>query len=201
MVSLLRGHRATSTRAVDPLSQDDLALVIRARQDRQAFAALYDTYVDPVYRYCFRRLGSREAAEDATSLVFAKALAALPAYRDDNPSFRSWLFAIAHNVIVTTRMAKRPAVTLNLAELVHDAGISPEDQAIAAIERRDITRLLAQLPQEQRELVELRLQGLSDKEIARVLGRTPGAVRTAQYRAVLRLRQLATERTAKRGAS
>ena len=59
----------------------------RALHDRQAFGLLYDRYVDPVYRYCYGRLGSREEAEDATSLIFARALAALPTHRGG--SFRS----------------------------------------------------------------------------------------------------------------
>src|SRR4030095_9666564 len=79
--------------------EDDAALVRRARVDRSAFGFLYDRYVDPVYPYSHRRLGTKEAAEHSTALVFTKALAALPAYRADGPSFRSWLFAIAHNVL------------------------------------------------------------------------------------------------------
>ena len=69
-----------------------------AQRDPYAFALLYTRYLDPIHRYCYRRLGSREAAEDATSLVFAKALSALPRYHDT--SFRSWLFTIAHHVVI-----------------------------------------------------------------------------------------------------
>ena len=86
---------------------DDGALVALARQDRRAFAPLYARYADQVHRYCYRRLGTREAAEDATSLVFARALAALPKCRDE--TFRSWLFAIAHNVIANDLRDQRPS--------------------------------------------------------------------------------------------
>lgn len=192
--------RSAETQAAAGDERSDAELVLLSLRDPANFALLYRRYAAGTYRYCDRCLGNREDAEEATQTVFLRALASLGTCRHPE-AFRSWLFAIAHNVIITTRMAKRPAVALDSAELVHDAGISPEDHAIAAIEHRDITRLLAQLPQEQRELVELRLQGLSDKEIANVLGRTPGAVRTAQYRAVLRLRELAFEQTGKRGAS
>ncbi|MFT4041415.1 MAG: sigma factor, partial [Thermomicrobiales bacterium] len=68
----------------------DHDLVARAqRGDRAAFAALYDRYLNGVYRYCYRLLGSREAAEDANTEVFLRALAALPGYRAG--SYRSWL--------------------------------------------------------------------------------------------------------------
>lgn len=96
--SRARPGDASATRAAGgPTGPSDSVLVAAAQADRQAFAPLYDRYLDPVYRYCLRRLGSREAAEDATGQVFAKALAALPGYRDR--SFRGWLFTIAHNVV------------------------------------------------------------------------------------------------------
>ena len=59
----------------------DALLVARAQRDPAAFSPLYEAYFDPVYRYCYHRLGSWEAAEDATSVIFTNALAALPRYR------------------------------------------------------------------------------------------------------------------------
>ena len=171
-----------------PPAGDEAAIVDRARSDPDAFALLYDRYVDPIYRFCYRRLESREAAEDATSLVFAKALAALPRYRDR--SFRSWLFAIAHNVVADTFRAAHHDGPLALVAELADAGPSPEAMAIAVEERESVRALLAQLPPDQRHLLELRLAGLTDAEIARALGRSHGSVRVAQYRAIARLRSL-----------
>jgi hypothetical protein len=85
--------RATITQEVcapPATAPDDAALVAAARVDPTAFAPLYARYLPPVYRYCYRRLGTSAAAEDATSEVFVKALAALPRFRAG--SFRSWLF-------------------------------------------------------------------------------------------------------------
>ena len=84
----------------DPTSaerEDEPTLVAAAKRDRRAFEPLYQGYADPVYRYCRRRLDDPDLAADATALVFAKALAALPGCRDD--AFRPWLFAIARNVL------------------------------------------------------------------------------------------------------
>jgi len=78
---------------------DDAVLVARAQQDREAFAIFYDHYLDRIYRYCYRRLGSRETAEDATSAVFTKALTALGTYQARPGGFRAWIFTIAHNVV------------------------------------------------------------------------------------------------------
>lgn len=89
-------------------------LIVRACADRQAFAPLYHRYLGPIYRYCYRRLGSREAAEDTTSQVFCKALAALPSYRGG--SFKGWLFAIARNAVSDALCQRRPEAPLQAAE-------------------------------------------------------------------------------------
>jgi RNA polymerase sigma-70 factor, ECF subfamily len=169
---------------------DDATLVAAAQLDRRAFAPLYLRYVDPVYRYCLRWLGAKEVAEDVTAQVFARAMDALPRYRTDSSSFRSWLFAIAHNALVDTQRARRPTGSLMLAALVPDGRPGPEDQALAAEEQRTVRDLLAGLAPEQRRVLELRLAGLTTNEIASALGRSPEAVRMTQSRAAARLRDL-----------
>lgn len=164
------------------------AQVERAKLDPVAFAPLYRRYLDPVYRYCYRRLGSREAAEDATSLVFERVLKALPTFRGG--SFRAWLFTIAHNVVANAYRARHVDRTLAEAAEVVDATPTPEDLALAGEAHRTVHALLRQLPDDQRRLLELRLAGLTDAEIAPVVGRSHGAVRVAQHRAVTRLRTL-----------
>ncbi|HEU5433032.1 MAG TPA: sigma-70 family RNA polymerase sigma factor [Thermomicrobiales bacterium] len=173
----------------DPQPSDE-ALVALTRIDPTAFALLYRRYASAVFQYCDRCLGDRTAAEDVASAVFMRALAAFPRYRETGSSFRSWLFAIAHNAIIDARRARRPIESLERVGDLADRAASPEELALAALERRDITLLLARLSPDQRAVVELRLQGLNDKEIAAALGRSPGAVRTIQYRAVQRLRAL-----------
>ena len=173
---------------------DEARLVARGQRDPAAFAPLYAGYLGPVYRYCVVRLGTKEAAEDATALVFAKALAALPRYRPhDRPdTFRAWLFAIAHNVVADEhrRRVHRPVEPLAAAEEIPATVRSPDELAVAADDVATLRRHLARLSPDQRRVVELRLGGLSDREIAEVLGRSHGAVRTSQFRAVARLREL-----------
>jgi len=172
----------------------DALLVARAQSDPAAFAPLYELYFDPVYRYCYHRLGSWEAAEDATSIVFTRVLAALPRYRSDGRSgaFRSWLFTIAHNVVVDQMHAdrRRRVQPLDDAGEVADGTLSLEETAMAAEASRMVREVLAQLSPDQRQVVELRLAGLTNAEIAGVLGRKSGAIRITQYRAGLRIRAL-----------
>ncbi|MDR5956868.1 sigma factor, partial [Escherichia coli] len=87
---------------------DEAGLIANAQGDLAAFEPLYRHYALPIFHYCHRLLGSRESAEDATSVVFANALAALPRYRpDEGGTFRSWLFVIAHNVVTNSARAQR----------------------------------------------------------------------------------------------
>jgi RNA polymerase sigma factor (sigma-70 family) len=167
---------------------DDEALAARAQSDPIAFAPLYARYARPVYRYCYRRLGSHEAAEDATSQVFIRALAALPNYRAG--TFRGWLFAIANNVVTDAYRRKHPWVDLDWARTIPDADPVPEEAALMAEERQRVQRLLDQLAPDQRRVVELRLAGLTGPEIARVLDRQHQAVKSLQFRAYSRLRRL-----------
>jgi RNA polymerase sigma-70 factor (ECF subfamily) len=176
----------------------DEDLVAQARCDPAVFAHLYRRYAANVYQYCDRCLGDRDAAEEATQTIFLRALASLATCRDGR-TFRSWLFAIAHNEIVSQRRSHRPLAPLETAFEVPDATDLPEDLALAAVERREITALLERLPADQRDPVELRLQGLSDREIAGVLGRSHCAIRTAQYRAVKQLRTFLGAAHAKEG--
>jgi RNA polymerase sigma-70 factor (ECF subfamily) len=173
--------------------QDDDALIAAAREDPAAFAVLYRRYVDAVYRYCYRRLGNREAAEDATSLVFTRAMDALPRYREGG--FRAWVFAIAHNTISNElrERGRRAGQPIETAHDLADPSLGPEEIAIGREGGANIRALLARLPDGERHLLELRLAGLSGPEIARVLGRSHGAVKIAQFRAIARLRALVAE--------
>lgn len=169
-------------------SADEETLAERARHDPRAFEALYLHYLDPVYRYCYRRLGSCEQAEDATSQVFLKAFAAIADHRPGG--FRSWLFTIAHNVVVDTYRRRRPTQPLETAGDPPDTSLTPEEAALAADDGRTLRHMLGELTDDQREVMELRLAGLTGAEIAQVLDRTPGSVKAAQFRAMTRLKNM-----------
>jgi RNA polymerase sigma-70 factor (ECF subfamily) len=190
----LRRWRSPETTAepTDEAGESDAALATCAAIDRDAFATLYSRYVESVYRYCYHRLGDQPTAEDATSQVFVRALAALPRYRERG-SFRSWLFAIAHNVVTDLARSTRRAqahVDGPLTDDVLDPSPSPEEAVLAAQDAESLQALLATLPDDQRRVLELRLSGLSSPDVGRVLGRSPTAVRSLQFRAVERLRRL-----------
>jgi RNA polymerase sigma-70 factor (ECF subfamily) len=152
------------------------------------FDAVYEQHVDTVYAYCHRQLGQRELAEDATSITFTKALQAFPSFHGD--AHRAWLLTIARNTVIDLLRRQRPTVTLNGELDVADGEPSPEEQALGRDEERSLDALLGHLTAEQREVVELRLSGLSGAEIAAAIGKEVAAVNALQYRAVRRLRDL-----------
>ena len=168
---------------------DESAQISRAQRDPQAFAPLNHHYVEGVYHYCFRRLGDAEEAADITSLIFSRALAALPHYRGAG-SFRSWLFAIAHNAVIDGRHKPSPWIPLEADANQIDPTPDPEELALRADAAREVRTVLAQLPRDQRQVVELRLAGLTNSEMAVILGRSVPAIKMLQGRALIRLRVL-----------
>lgn len=170
----------------------DPQLVVAARGDVLAFASLYERYQDDLLRYCYVCLGDWDDAADATQQVFANALANLPGFVDRDDSFRGWLFTIAHHEVGARqrRRRRRPEEPLAADDETEDPAPTPEDLAVFADDHRRLRALLAQLPAGGRRVCELRLADLTDRQIAGILGMTEGAVRTAQSRAVERLRDL-----------
>jgi RNA polymerase sigma-70 factor (ECF subfamily) len=165
----------------------DAILVAHAREDRDSFAALYDRYFDAIYRYCHVRLGSAERAEDAAHQVFVRALEAVERYQEAG-RFRSWLFTIAHNVVATELTARSPGLSSVMMDGLVDPAAGPEADALAAVERQTVRAALGHLPADQRQAIELRLAGLTGREIARELGRSHEAVKMLQQRALAHLR-------------
>ena len=170
----------------------DLTDVRAAQADPAAFGTLYRRYLDRVYGYCFYLLGDHHDAEDATERTFLAALAAIGRYRDEGASFRSWLFRIAHNQLANAlraRSQQRTSALDAVPEPMASVG-DPERLAGLADDARRLRAAVAALSDDRRQVVVLRfVDGLSAREIGEVLGRSEGAVRVLQHRA---LRDLAT---------
>jgi RNA polymerase sigma-70 factor (ECF subfamily) len=180
-----RGSRVPA--AGDP----DLADVRASQADRAAFGTLYRRYLDRVYGYAFYLLGDHHDAEDATERTFVAALAGIGAFRDEGASFRSWLFRIAHNQVANAlrTRGRRSAASLEAVEEPISGTADPAVAVTAADEARELRRALATLSDDRRQVIVLRfVDGLSAREIGVVLGRSEGAVRVLQHRA---LRELA----------
>jgi RNA polymerase sigma-70 factor, ECF subfamily len=170
------------------------ALVERARDDPEAFTELYDRYVERVYQYAYRRLGTHEDAEDATAQTFHRAIEHLERYEWRGLPFGAWLFRIAHNLVVDKRRSAQPSVSL---DGIAAAGFEPEDsdadapdeRLIGQDDARDAWDAVATLPALQRRAVVLRFaRDLSHAEVGVIIGRSEAATKQLIYRAMLALR-------------
>jgi len=194
-----------SSRSPNPAMMDDpalgAALIEAAIADPAAFEPLYRQFAPSIYRFCYRRLGHPETAADATSQTFIKAIPALKSFHPhpEHPgrTFRAWLFRIASNVVIDVRRTQRPHRSLDIPddgydltrELI-DPARPPEEIAIAAEDSRAVWNALETLPDRQRQIVELRLAGLTGDEIAEAMSTSLSAVKSAQFRAYATLRQV-----------
>lgn len=170
---------------------EETAMVLLAQRDLRAFEPVYRCYYRLIIRYCFRRLGEGEAAANATSQTFARAMAGIAGYRTG--SVAAWLFTIARNVVIDLVGYRRPQVDIDALDAsggLVDRGRLPDERAIGADQRRALFTAMDRLTPEQRSVVELRLAGLSGQEIASALGGSISAVKSSQFRAYARLRTL-----------
>jgi RNA polymerase sigma-70 factor (ECF subfamily) len=155
------------------------------------FADLYEEHARAVLRYCRLRIADPAEAEDAAALIFTRAFSAWPP-ADPNAA-RSWLFAIAHNVVANhyrQQATRGPQRSLDDALELRDPAATPLDRAIEQENRAELRAAVAELSDDQREVVELRLAGLTGPEIAASLGKSHAAVKMLQLRAVQKLRVL-----------
>jgi RNA polymerase sigma-70 factor (ECF subfamily) len=176
--------RKPATKEVREDAEERL-LVEAARQDPAKFADLYDLHFERVYAFVVRRLRDRDKAEDVTSEVFQKALANLKSYTWTGAPFVAWLFRIAANAVSDHfKRASREAVNSNDPP---DPSGGPEQEA--AEDQARLFRLVENLPAEQRRVVFGRfVEERSIKEIAQQLGKSEGAVKQLQFRALEKLR-------------
>ena len=152
----------------------------------EQFDALYQTHVERVYRYAYSRIGDVQAAEDVTAQTFLAALEGFDTLRAKN-RFSSWLFGIARNKIMDHFRSLRRSVPLQ-----EDAPSSEEEDPARLVTESDQVRqlsdMLASLPEDERELLRLRfLAQLSFAEMAYLLGRNEDAVKKSVYRLLARL--------------
>ena len=160
------------------------------RGNANAFGRIFDEYAGPVYRFIASRVSRPSDAEDLTQLVFVKALEALPRYEARGIPFGGWLFRLARNAIIDQSRTRREHLSLVAATTRVSEEASPE--AIATL-RDDLDKVavaLADLTDDQREVIELRFfAGLSVAEAAEVMGRQDGTIRGLQFRAIAALRR------------
>jgi RNA polymerase sigma-70 factor (ECF subfamily) len=171
---------------------DEQFRIEAAKQDPEAFGALYEHYVDRIYSYIYHRVGNVHDAEDLTSRVFFRAMSHIDGYVDRGYPFSAWLYRIAHNLIANWHRDRGRRPVISLDDMV--IGSRPEEHPDAVAEteydRRTLSEAIADLEPVRRELLMLKFnEGLSNAEIGDVLGRSEGAIKSLYHRTLLELRR------------
>jgi RNA polymerase sigma-70 factor (ECF subfamily) len=161
--------------------------------DADAWEGLYVRIRPRLFALCFRQLGNREDAEDAVAETMLRAVRAANTFRWRDAGFDAWIFRICRNVIADMLRSRSRRAAVPAGERGPEPG-TVEEEVVLAEEHAAVRRALERLPADDRELLELRLVGgLSSEETAYVLRKRPGAVRTAQSRALARMRTFLAE--------
>jgi RNA polymerase sigma-70 factor (ECF subfamily) len=146
---------------------------------------IYDAYAPKIFQYIYHRLGDQALAEDLTGEVFVRFLHA----RATPDRLTAFLYRIAHNLIVD--YLRRHPRTLSLDEEVADDRPGPLYLAQVEMERLQVRRALARLTPDQQQVIVLKfLEGFSNEEIAHIVGKPVGAVKSLQHRGLATLRDL-----------
>lgn len=163
----------------------------RARSfDRQELAAIYDEYQQPIYRYIYRQVGDVEVARDLTSDVFQRFLQALQKNQGPEEQLKAWLYRVAHNNVIDYYRQQQHRQHLPLDEYVVEKGDGPAVLAERNISAEQVREALIQLTPEQREVITLKfLEGFSNVEVADLLNKPIGAVKSLQHRALATLQR------------
>jgi RNA polymerase sigma factor (sigma-70 family) len=155
----------------------------------QSFDALYRDSARDLYAYVRTLLGDDASAEDVTALAFERAYRRRSSFDDRRGSRRGWLFGIARNAALDELRRRRRAAPL-VGELSDARASAPEEEADLAIRRTTVRAALAALPARDRELVALKFHGgLTNAELAAVLGTSETNAATRVHRAVTKLRK------------
>ncbi len=173
--------------AVQAASEDEAGLVERLRHfEERAWNEIYDTYFPRLFRYLYLQTSSQEVAEELTSQVFEEACNRIGTYRYRGSPLSAWLYRVAHNRMVDWRRKRK--------ELPLVDGDSQPDMADRVADRDEIATAMRELTPEQQQVLILRhVEGHTSASAGGIMGKSAGAVRSLEFRALATLRRSVSE--------
>ena len=182
----------SETTQTGPTSAEIRQLVERGQQgDRTALEELYLIHFDRIYSYLHMTVGNRHDAEDLTTQTFLRMLESIGKFRFQTAPFSAWLFRIAHNLSMDHfRANRRWQPEEDVPEPHGSEERSAEDEAFQSIGRQSMLELIDSLSQEQQQVLTLKFVfNFSNGEVATILGKTEGAIKSLQHRALVSLQK------------
>lgn len=187
---------ATTATYRDTPLPNERQLVNKAKSGNpDAFAELYDAYVDRIYRYIYFRVSDDVTAEDLTSQVFLNAWESLDRYQVGNSPYLALLFTIARNLVIDHYRVKKETVDFDAMIQAKAGGPDPDEEVQSRFDMQAIRNALQFLTEEQQQVLALRfVTGLSTEEIAKLMDKREGAIRALQMRALQALTKYLEEK-------
>ena len=176
----------------EPETNEDETITHAAQGDTEAFTLLYERYVNRIYNYIYYRTGNPHEAEDLTSRVFYRALHHINTYSNRGVPFSAWLYRIAHNLVANWHRdnSRRKEVPLEDYIQLPQKTLQPEASVVDNQELENLLRTIRRLPADRQQLLILKfVEGLSNAEVAVIMRRSEGAIKSLYHRTLLSLRE------------
>ena len=174
-------------------------LVLQAQDgNSEAFGQLYDAYMERIYRFVYFRVEDQQTAEDITSQVFLKAWSNLDRFSFNRTPYLAWLYTIAHNAVIDHYRTRKVTTALDDVQLSQpDHSEAVENDIDLTAEMQSVKTALQALTDDQQKVLTLKfIEGMSNNEIARQLGKREGAIRALQMRGLQALAKQLEEKMA-----
>lgn len=174
-------------------------LVLQAQDgNSEAFGQLYDAYMERIYRFVYFRVEDQQTAEDITSQVFLKAWSNLDRFQFSRTPYLAWLYTIAHNAVIDHYRTRKVTTALDDVQLSQpDHSEVVENDIDLTAEMQSVKKALQALTDDQQKVLTLKfIEGMSNNEIARHLGKREGAIRALQMRGLQALAKQLEEKMA-----
>lgn len=167
-----------------------LETVIQAKKgSQQAFGKLYELYFERIYRFVYFRVNHKETAEDLAEDVFIKAWRRISDVNER--SFGGWLYSICKNTIIDYYRQKKVTVDLSEIEGTFESEQNVFEEVNTVLNQKNLAAILKELPSEQQTIIRLKfIEDLSNSEISGITGKSEGAIRVIQHRALQKLQDL-----------
>ena len=176
------------------MSNEQELLQKASRMNTQALAEIYDTYSPGIYRYGMRLLGDVTLAEDCVAETFARFLKSLQERRGPRDNLQAYLYRIAHNWIVDHY--RKDGNTVELNDVIRSEADVPEEEAAKRIRQQQVRQAIRHLTSDQQQVILLKyLEDWSNEEVARLMKKPVGAVKSIQHRALRSLYKLLAEKS------
>jgi len=175
--------------------QDEQTLLAKARSlDQEALGQIHDSYYEAIYRYLVYRVGNQQVAEDLTSEVFIRLLSALRDHTAPEKTLRGWLYGVAFRVASDYHRKQYRRKNVELSDTIPSGVADPLDSVADKVTWQQVKVAIASLTDAQREVIALRFGNeMPIRDVAELLGKTEGAVKQLQARALASLARMLKE--------